>query len=123
MTDLSAGAANWHRVRHLVPTLAVGLVALLLSGSAWLAVSHREDQQAELELQTRAKGHELILQEGIDDYLEEIAALRAFFQSSERVVSRREFASFTEYLLHDRPAILAFSWIPRVTREQRAAHD
>jgi diguanylate cyclase (GGDEF)-like protein len=123
MNDLSVGATRRHRVRHLVPTFAVVLAGLALSGVAWLAVSQREDQQAALELQARAKDHALILQEGINDYVEEIATLRAYFQSSAHVIDRQEFASFTNYLLHDRPAILAFAWIPRVTRDQRAAHE
>jgi diguanylate cyclase (GGDEF)-like protein/PAS domain S-box-containing protein len=123
MNDLSVSPAPWHRARHLVPTFAAVLVGLALSGSAWLAISQHEDHEAALELQARAKDHALILQAGIHDYVEEIAALRAFFQSSERAINRREFADFTGYLLHDRPAILAFSWLPRVTREERAAHE
>jgi diguanylate cyclase (GGDEF)-like protein/PAS domain S-box-containing protein len=123
MNDLSVGTTRWHRVRHLVPMFAVALVGLALSGVAWLAISQREDQQAELDLQARAKGHALVLQEGINDYVEEIATLRAYFQSSARAIDRREFASFTDHLLHDRPAILALAWIPRVTRDQRTAHE
>ena len=114
MNGLSVGARRWRRVRALVPTIAVALAGLALSGAAWLAISHREDQQAALELQARARDHALILQEGIDDDIEEIATLRAFFQSSKHAIDRQEFARFTEYLLHDRPPVLALSWIPRV---------
>jgi diguanylate cyclase (GGDEF)-like protein len=121
MNGLSVRTTRWHRARPLVPTFAVALAGLALSAIAWLAISQREDEQAALELQARAKDHALILQEGIDDYVEEIATLRAFFQSSEHQIDRQEFARFTEYLLHDRPPILALSWIPRVTRDHRAA--
>jgi diguanylate cyclase (GGDEF)-like protein len=123
MNGLSARTTRWRRVRPLVPTFAVALAGLALSAVAWLAISHREDQQAQRELQARAKDHALSLQEGIDDYVEEIATLRAFFQSSKHEIDRQEFASFTEYLLHDRPPILALSWLPRVTRDQRAAFE
>jgi diguanylate cyclase (GGDEF)-like protein len=123
MNGLSARTTRWHRVRPLVPTFAVALAGLALSAIAWLAISQREDQQAALELQARAKDHALILQEGIDDFVDEIATLRAFFQSSKHEIDRQEFAKFTEYLLHDRPPILALSWIPRVSRDQRAAHE
>ena len=74
-------------------------------------------------MQARAKDHALILQEGIDDDIEEIATLRAFFQSSKHEIDRDEFAKFTDYLLHDRPPLLALSWLPRVTRGQRAAFE
>jgi diguanylate cyclase (GGDEF)-like protein len=123
MSGLSVRTTRWHRVRPLVPTFAAALVGLALSATAWLAISHREDRQAALELQARAKDHALILQEGINDYVEEIATLRAFFQSSKHEIDREEFAKFTDYLLHDRPPILALSWLPRVTRDQRAAHE
>jgi diguanylate cyclase (GGDEF)-like protein/PAS domain S-box-containing protein len=123
MNDLSVSPTPRHRARHLVPTFAAVLVGLALCGSAWLAISQREDHQAALELQARANDHALILQAGINDYIEEIAALRAFFQSSERAINRQEFGSFTEYLRHGRPAILAFSWLPRVTRAERVAHE
>jgi diguanylate cyclase (GGDEF)-like protein len=123
MNGLSVRTTRWHRARPLVPTLAAALAGLALSAIVWLAISHREDQQAQLELQARAQDHALILQEGIDDDVAEIATLRAFFQSSAHAIDRQEFAKFTEYLLHDRPPILALSWIPRVTRDQRAAFE
>jgi diguanylate cyclase (GGDEF)-like protein len=114
---------NSHRARHFVPMFAAALVGLTLSGSAWFAALLQEDRLAERELHERARGHALLLQHGVHEYVDQIAALRALFQSSPHDISRQEFANFTEFLLHDRPAILAFSWIPRVKRDQRVAHE
>ena len=38
-------------------------------------------------------------------------------------VSREEFQLFSNAILRDQRAILGVSWIPRVTRDQRAAHE
>lgn len=62
-----------------------------------------------------------ILQNGINDYLGKIAALRALFQSSNNKVARGEFAAFSELILRHQTAIKYVSWIPRVGREGRTA--
>lgn len=123
MATFDGDTTSWRRARHFMPMCAAALVGLALSGSMWLAVSLREDQLAESEFHARATSHALTLQNGIDDYLDVIAALRALFQSSEHGVNRREFGDFAEFLLHGRSAILALSWLPRVTRDQRRAFE
>jgi diguanylate cyclase (GGDEF)-like protein len=123
MSEPSIGSTIWHRVRRFVPLFAAALIGVALSGSAWFATSRREDQLAELEFNTRANRNLLILQNGIDNYVAVIVALRALFQSSEHDTNRREFANFTDFLLNGRSAILALSWLPRVTRDQRTAFE
>ena len=59
----------------------------------------------------------------MDEYFKKIAALRALFKSSERKVSRVEFDTFARELLKGQSAILSVSWIPRVRREDRTAHE
>ena len=75
---------NSRHARYFVPMFAAALVGLTLSGSAWFAALRQEDRLAEQELQERAKGLALLLQHGVDEYLDQIAALRALFQSSNR---------------------------------------
>ena len=45
--------------------------------------------------------------------------LRSFDEN----VSRAQFEQFTKQLMNDQTAILGMSWIPRVTRDQRVAHE
>jgi diguanylate cyclase (GGDEF)-like protein len=104
-------------------SIIAAVVGLALSVYVWRVVTVRENRQAELELSTRANSNSLILQNGIDQYLTKITALRALFQSADSVVSRREFKTFSEFLLRDQTAILAVSWIPRITRANRVAHE
>src|ERR1700730_9874160 len=123
MSELSGDVTRWRRVPHFVPIVVTILIGLALSVSAWFFVSIREDRLSELELGTRAENHALILQNGIDEYVAKIAALRALFESSDSELSRREFTTFSEFLLRDQTAILAVTWIPRITRANRVAHE
>jgi diguanylate cyclase (GGDEF)-like protein/PAS domain S-box-containing protein len=123
MSEPSIRTTIWRRFRPFVPICAAALIGVALSSSAWFAASLREDQLAELEFNARANRNLLILQNGIDNYLAVIAASRALFQSSEHDTNRREFATFTDFLLNGRTAILALSWLPRVTRDQRSAFE
>ena len=116
--DLGTG---WRRA-HVYSGIIASLLGLVLTGCAWWAASLREDRVAALELETHASSHALPLQYGINEYMDELDALQALFQSDSEV-NRGEFSAFSDVVLRDKPAILAVSWIPRVTHEQRVAHE
>jgi diguanylate cyclase (GGDEF)-like protein len=103
--------------------VVVAIVGLILSTSAWFAVSQREDQLAALELSSRAEAHALNLQVGIISYLRKAAGVRALFESSDAKVSRVQFEEFTKQVMNDQNAILGMSWLPRVMHDQRVAHE
>jgi diguanylate cyclase (GGDEF)-like protein len=116
-------ARAWRRRQPFVtPAVVAAVVGLALTASVWFAASLREDRLAALELEARAGSHGLVLQNGINEYMDELVALQAQFQSGSDI-RRDEFAEFSHVLLRDKPGILAVSWIPRVTREQRKAHE
>ena len=102
--------------------MAAACVGVTLSVGAWYAVAHREDRLAETELSARANSHALLLESGIKQYLDKIVALHALFESDDHV-SREEFQRFSNSILRDQHAIRGVKWIPRVTRDQRAAHE
>jgi CHASE domain len=112
------GNTMWWRSPY-VASIGVVIIGLALSFSAWFAVLQRENR----EFDARAGDHFLVLQNGIDQYINDISALRAAFQAFEHGIGRREFQSFSDQLLHEQTAIFAASWIPRVTRDQRPAHE
>ena len=113
---------SWWRARYSWLSLVVALAGLIVSASAWFAVSHRENQQAAVELSLRANGHALALQSGINSYLRKLSGLRALFEASDHV-SRGQFNVFSKRIMDDQNAILGMSWIPRVTRDQRITHE
>jgi diguanylate cyclase (GGDEF)-like protein len=95
----------------------------ILSIVGWIIVLHWEERAIELEFGAQANNVALTLQAGMDEYFKKIFALRALFKSSEREVSRVEFDTFARELLKGQSAILSVSWIPRVTRDERPAHE
>jgi diguanylate cyclase (GGDEF)-like protein len=119
----SVSRSSWWHARYSWLSLGVAVAGLILSTFAWFAVSHREDQLAALELSSRAEGHALNLQVGFNSYLRKVSGLRGLFESSDDNVSRAQFGKFTKQLMSDQKAILGMSWIPRVARDQRVAHE
>jgi diguanylate cyclase (GGDEF)-like protein len=112
-------ARSW---RPPLPGIAVAVIGFVLSCSGSFMVSNWEDRLAVQEFNMRANSHALLLQNGIQEYMGDIEALRALFESSDHV-SRREFATFSKFLLRGQTAMLAVSWIPRITQDQREAHE
>jgi diguanylate cyclase (GGDEF)-like protein len=100
----------------------VAAIGVALSVSAWYAVLVRENRLAALELSARANSHLLILQHGIDTYLSKMVAFRALHDADDEV-TRKEFQTFAEGILHEQNAIQAVSWIPRISHAERAAHE
>jgi diguanylate cyclase (GGDEF)-like protein/PAS domain S-box-containing protein len=118
-----ASSTRWWRSRYSWLSLVVATLGLIVSTSAWFAISKQENQLAEFELASRAEGQALNLQVGIAAYLRKVFALRAMFETFEDKVSRAQFEQFTRQLMNDQTAILGMSWIPRVTADQRVAHE
>src|SRR6185295_178845 len=114
---------GWRRFLHNAPVLAVGILSVVLCVLAWYLTAAAEDRAARLEFLARANNQSIFLQNGIDDYLDRIRAVRALFDSSNHAITREEFETFTRLLLAGNTAILNIAWIPRVTREERAAHE
>jgi diguanylate cyclase (GGDEF)-like protein len=104
-------------------TLVVGVMGLVLSLCAWSVATHWEDKVADLQFAARANNMAQTLQTGLNEHFAKIIALRALFEASEQGVSRDEFRNFTDRILEGYPAILSMSWIPRVKRSDRRAHE
>jgi CHASE1-domain containing sensor protein len=115
-------AARWQG-SYVLPSIAVALVGLALSVSAWTAVWLREDRLAEVELHDRTDNHALQLQYGINEDLKTLEALRALFLASDRTIGRREFETFSESLLRNQLAIQNLTWIPRVDGAERGTFE
>jgi CHASE domain len=114
-----ADAARW---RVLLPCVAAAIAGTLLTVEAWYGARLREDRLAELELNARSEDYRSVLQTGIDDYIGKIEALQALFGAIPNV-SRPQFLDYAHAILGGHPAIIAVSWVPRVTHAERAQHE
>jgi diguanylate cyclase (GGDEF)-like protein len=108
--------------RQIAPCLLAGVAGLGVSMTAASMVVTRDNRQAELQFGITAENHFMILQNGLDEYLGKIRAVRALFVSSKDQVTRAEFETFTHPLLRG-TAIQSLSWVPRVLKSERAENE
>jgi diguanylate cyclase (GGDEF)-like protein len=113
----------WDTSRHFLPMFIPSAIGVALSIGAGLLVSQWEDRVGIREFRSVAENQSGILQNGINQYLSRLVALRALFESSRGEVSRRQFDIFAEEILRDQTAIQSVSWIPRVPHAERAARE
>jgi diguanylate cyclase (GGDEF)-like protein len=113
----------WDTSKQFLPIFMASAIGAALSIGAGLLVSQWEDRVGIREFHSVAENQSGILQNGIDQYLSRLVALRALFESSRDEISRRQFEIFAERILRDQTAIQSVSWIPRVSRAERAARE
>ncbi len=115
---------NWRAIWRLAPVPIIAIVGVAASIALWYLTVAAENRAFVHEFADRANNQAVLLQNGIDDYWDMLRALRALFDSSSQGVTRDEFESFAKSLVDGRhAAILNVAWVPRVKREERAAHE
>ncbi len=119
MWDVSEHSRKWRSAGHAWPLVAAGCLGLVVAVSAWFAVSIWEQRLARAKFNAVAGDYASILQNGLDDFLGSIYALRAFYDSSHQV-DRNEFALFTSQFNRNQDDVMRLVWCPRVTGEERA---
>jgi diguanylate cyclase (GGDEF)-like protein len=112
-----------HGIRHRALIWMLAVLGTALSIAAWSIVSGLEDRTSGAEFNLRANNMAVVLQNGINEYLAKLSALRALFESAPGAVGEQEFLTFSDRLLRNHSAILSLSWVPRVLSEDRAAHE
>jgi diguanylate cyclase (GGDEF)-like protein len=110
-------------MKPLVPTFCAALVGLIISISAWFSVSATDERLALQQFNENATNGGRTLQSGLDRYFHNLVALGALFDATKNDVTREEFVTFSKVLLQGQTAILGVTWIPRVTRDGRPAHE
>jgi diguanylate cyclase (GGDEF)-like protein/PAS domain S-box-containing protein len=108
---------------RVAPALTAGVVGIVASLAVWALTVTSENRTFALEYAQRADNQASVLQDGISNYLDRLYSVRALFDSSNHAIARDEFESFSNSLLVNRIAILNISWIPRVKRDERSAHE
>ncbi len=70
------------RARLRLSVISAAIIGAVWTGSAFTFVWHWEETQAQGKFATTARDHYLAVQNGLDDYLAKLTALRALFKSS-----------------------------------------
>ncbi len=97
--------------------LAIGLGVSL--GLFSLARTFEEAHSAQ-EFAARAEDRQEALQRSLDGAVEALYSVKALVESHSRV-QREDFSVFAAHVLERHPELLSVEWLPRVTREERAA--
>jgi diguanylate cyclase (GGDEF) domain len=105
------------------PALVAGGIGLLLSLAGAYAVGQWEERVTKVEFEGVAETQAIILQNGTNEYVSRLAALRTLFESANEEVTRSEFETFSGRLFEQHPGILRISWIPRINRKERAEYE
>ena len=107
---------------HLPALVATG-IGLLLSLIAAYAVGRWEQRVTKVEFEGIASTELIVMQNGVNEYLSRLGALRTLFESANEDVTRSEFEVFVGRLFEDHSGILRVGWLPRVNRKERADYE
>jgi diguanylate cyclase (GGDEF)-like protein len=105
------------------PALVAGVIGLLLSLAGAYAVGQWEQRTTKVEFEGLAETQAIIMQNGLNEYLSRLVALRTLFESANEEITRSEFETFSGRLFEQHPGILRAAWLPRIKRKERAEYE
>ena len=105
------------------PAAIATAAGLLLSLVAAGAVGRWEHKATTVEFEAMAETQAIVMQNGMNEYVSRLVALRTLFESSNEEVSRSEFETFSGRLFERHPGMVRIAWVPRVTRNERAEYE
>ncbi|MCG8604767.1 CHASE domain-containing protein [bacterium] len=98
------------------------VLGVILSVNFFAVVLDQEQKRLEGEFVRVSSNQAIALQKNLNQRLELLYSLRAFFDASEHV-HEDEFKIFAGNILHRYPEIQALAWTPRVLHSQRAEYE
>ena len=105
------------------PALVAAGIGLLLSLIAAYAVGQWEQRVIRAEFEGAAATELIVLQNGINEYLSRLVALRTLFESANEEITRSEFEIFSGRLFENHPGILRVGWLPKIYGKERADYE
>jgi diguanylate cyclase (GGDEF)-like protein len=111
------------KLRQFLPCILAAGVGIAVSVTAAGMTANRESRNAEQQFNVMAENNFMVVQNGVNEYVNKLRALRGLFDSSEVPVSRNAFEAFTRPLLLENAAISTLSWVPRVVNSERAEFE
>jgi diguanylate cyclase (GGDEF)-like protein len=105
------------------PIMVAAMVGLTLSLLAAYAVAKWEQRISATEFGGAAATELIVLQNGINEYLSRLVALRTLFESANEEITRSEFDVFSRRLFENHPGLLRVGWLPKIYRKERGAYE
>jgi signal transduction histidine kinase/CheY-like chemotaxis protein/HPt (histidine-containing phosphotransfer) domain-containing protein len=108
---------------RLVLMSGVDLFGIVISLVGFFVARDIELEFAKQDFVGKASEDALVIKAAIAEDLDKISGLRALFETFPNAVSQAEFRVFAQKLVERNTSILGSSWVVRVKREERAAHE
>ncbi|WP_128944709.1 bifunctional diguanylate cyclase/phosphodiesterase [Bradyrhizobium zhanjiangense] len=105
------------------PALVAVGVGVLFSLVGAAAVARWEDRVNKIEFENAAETEAIVMQNGMNEYISRLVALRTLFESTNEEITRSEFETFSARLFERHPGMLRIAWLPRVNRKERADYE
>jgi diguanylate cyclase (GGDEF)-like protein len=105
------------------PVLVAVAAGVLLSLAGAFAVAQWEERVATVEFEGVAETQAIVMQNGMNEYISRLVALRTLFESANEEITRSEFETFSGRLFEHHPGILRVAWVPRINRKERAEYE
>ena len=107
-------------VREFGPGVLAAMIGIAASVIPAFLIIQADNQDAERQFRVLAENQFVVLQNGLNEYVNRLKAVRALFDSSVEPVTRNGFEAFTRPLLSENAAIATLSWVPRIADSERA---
>jgi diguanylate cyclase (GGDEF)-like protein len=111
------------KLRQLLPCILAATIGLAASVTFSGVIVQRDNTDAERQFRVLAENHFMVLQTGLNEYVNRLHVVRALFDSSTEPVTRNQFEAFTRPILADNSAIVTLSFAPRLLNSERAEHE
>ncbi len=119
----SSSQAPSSKYRLYRPALIAAGIGLLATLVGTIAVGRWENRLARADFESMAEAQATLIQNGINEYVSRLTALRTRFESANDDITRNEYQTFSTRLFEEHPGLVRVSWLPRITRKERGEYE
>jgi len=119
----SSSRAQLSKYRLYRPALIAAGIGLLATLIGTIAVGRWENRLARADFEGMAEAQAILIQNGINEYVSRLTALRTRFESANEDITRSEYQTFSARLFEAHPGLLRVSWLPRIKRKERGEYE
>jgi diguanylate cyclase (GGDEF)-like protein len=105
------------------PALIAACIGVLASLVGAIAVGRWENRIARAEFDALAEAQAILIQNGVNEYVSRLTALRTRFESANDDITRSEYQTFSGRLFEAHPGIMRVAWLPRIKRKERGEYE
>jgi len=115
--------ASLSRYRLYRPAIIAACVGTVLSVAGTVMVGRWENRQARTDFEGVAEAQAILVQNGVNEYVSRLTALRTRFESANDDITRSEYQTFSTRLFEAHRGMLRLAWLPRIKRKERGEYE